>query len=93
MNYSFNQFIDNILNIISTYFYKYDIYNNLYIEKKMEQSVSLSLFSGKVCSKENLKLMFCNCEKNNIKRLSNNNLFENIINDFEYIDIEIDNSL
>ena len=40
---------------------------------------------------KNFKLMFCNCEKNNIKK--NNNLFKNIINDFEEIDLYIDNNL
>ncbi len=40
-----------------------------------------------------LDLQFINCEKNNIKPYFNDNLLYNIQNDFEYIDLYIDNNL
>jgi hypothetical protein len=80
-----NNIIDNIMNNILNYF-NYSIYsNNNNNKKKIE---------------ENLKLMFCNCEKNNFEKnnfesklLSHNNLFGNIYNDFKEINLYIDNNL
>jgi hypothetical protein len=76
-----NNIIDNILNNILNYFNN-SIYLNSY--NKYNEEIE-----------ENLKLMFCNSEKNNIKtkRLSNNNLFGNIYNDFKEINLYIDNNL
>jgi hypothetical protein len=38
-------------------------------------------------------VLLINSEKNNIKPTFNNNLLDNIQNDFEYIDLYIDNDL
>jgi hypothetical protein len=76
-----NNIIDKIMNNILNYF-NYSIYSNNFNQNNKE-------------IEENFKLLFCNCEKNNIKSklLSNNNLFGNIYNDFKKINLCIDNNL
>ena len=73
--------MNNIINNIINYF-NYSLYSNNDNQNNKE-------------IEENFKLMFCNCEKNNInsKLLLNNNLFDNIYKDFKEINLYIDNNL